>query len=263
MRGLQVGVELMQAVTVPIVVERITFIGLAGHHAHHRIRQSARAHCAVFVDVIAVVIHKIESLGGDALVRGEKTRFVTLAAGNGKTQLRQRRAHARQGARAADDTAFCAHGELIKIVTCRFEARYFHMHRVPQFGMRNGLALLHSLLHALVARHHPCDLDLFFRHAAAALQRLGRKLGPQHETVGRRITGRHAKRKRVRRKHRLAPHRAREQPAARGDQRRNTQAAQQMTAIHRGKVVYVQALGKAGGHRMLLMFYAALASIPE
>ena len=53
-------------------------------------------------------------------------------------------------------------------------------------------------------------VDALKSRDAAAFQRLGRELGPEHKTVGRWIAGRNAQRKRVAAQSRLPPNSARE-----------------------------------------------------
>lgn len=53
MRGLQIRIELVEAVAVPVVVERVAFIRVARHHADDGNGSLAGAHHAALVDVIA------------------------------------------------------------------------------------------------------------------------------------------------------------------------------------------------------------------
>jgi hypothetical protein len=122
------------------------------------------------------------------------------------------------------------------------------MHRMAELGMRDRGALAHDLAHALVAGHRPFDLDRALGHAAAALQRLRRDLGPDHKAVGRRIARRDTEREWIGGKNGAAPDLTREQPAGCRDESRGADTLQQEAAIDGGETVHVEAGRKAIGH---------------
>ena len=102
--------------------------------------------------------------------------------------------HGWQRPGAAHRAALTADGEVIEIVASRLEPANLDVHRVAQFGMGHGRALLCHLAHAFVSGDGPVDLHSLPRHAAAPLERSRRDLRPEHEAVRRRVTGSDAER---------------------------------------------------------------------
>jgi hypothetical protein len=238
MRGLQIRIELVQAVAKPVVVEREGLLEIARH-------QPSRAGLfhVVFVDVVAVVVHEIEPLLGDMTVGGKKSRLVQLAADDAEASLPDRCTNGRQRARATDWAALSADRELVEIIARRFEPVDLDMHRMAKFGMRDRGAVADHLPHGLIRRHRPFDLDRTPRHAAAVLERLGRDLGPQHEAVRRRLAAGNAERKRVGGECRRGPKRVREKASRGGEQRRGRKPAQQVAAVDGREFVDIDTCG--------------------
>ena len=157
-RCLQVGIALVERVALPVVVERVALVRLAGHDAHDGQRTFAGADDAIFVDVVAIVEDKIEAFGGDLPIRREVAVFIALAPDNAKAQLCHRGSHGWQCPGAAYRAALTADGEVIEIVASRLEPAYLDVHRVVEFGMGHGRALLRHLAHAFVGGDGPGDL---------------------------------------------------------------------------------------------------------
>ena len=249
MRRLQIEIELVETVAIPVVVEREGLVDIA----RHRPRGAGLPH-PVLVDIVAVVVHEIEPLFGDVAVGGKEPVLVALAAHLPNTDLPDRRASRRQRAGASDLAALSADRELVEVVARRFEPVDLDMHGMAKFGMRDRSALADHLLHAVACRHRPFDLDRPHGHAAAAVERLGRDLGPQHKTVRRRVAAGDAERKGIGRECRRRPKSAREEAAGGGEQRRGREPAQQGAAAHGGELVdiemreRIETRGKTIGH---------------
>jgi len=67
---------------MPVVVERVDLVRLAGHGADDGGRALAGAEDAIFVDIVAVIEDEIEALGGELPIRLEEAVFVALAPGH-------------------------------------------------------------------------------------------------------------------------------------------------------------------------------------
>ncbi len=163
MRRLQVRIALVERVALPVVVERVALVWLAGHDADDGQRTFAGADNAIFVDIVAVVKDKIEALGGDLPIRREVTVVIALAPSNAKAQLCHRGSHGWQRPGAAHRAALTTDGEVIEIVASRLEPAHLDVHRVAEFGMGHGCALLRHLAHAFIGGDGPGDLHRFPR----------------------------------------------------------------------------------------------------
>ena len=165
MRGLQVGIELVGAVAVPVVVEREDLVGIARHHADDRERPLALPHHAALVDVVAVVEHEIEALLGDAAIGRVVAVLVFLAAGECEPDLRDSRAGRRRSARARHAAALCADGELIEVVARWLEPAHLDVHGMAELRT-TGRGALDDLAHALssLATDHATDRLLLACH---------------------------------------------------------------------------------------------------
>src|SRR5439155_6460290 len=105
MPGLQIGVDLVERVAAPIVLERHR---LAAAVAAYEITSPRR-----FVDVIAQVNDQIGLIGDDVPVRREVALLVVLAGDEGEAQARRSSRWQRRGARAAGSADSDARGEAI------------------------------------------------------------------------------------------------------------------------------------------------------
>jgi hypothetical protein len=69
------------------------------------------------------------------------------------------------------------------------------MHGMAKLGVRDRGTLANYLLHVVSGCHLPLHLDRARRHAATAVERIGRDLCPQNETIWRRVAAGDAERK--------------------------------------------------------------------
>ena len=119
--GLQILVELIDAIAIAVVVECERFVWIARHHARDRQCTFGWAKYAALIDVIAVVVDAIEALLGEAAPSCVKSIFIFLTARNGEAHLRDLRARWWQRACAPYTTALGTRLELIVIIAARFE----------------------------------------------------------------------------------------------------------------------------------------------
>ena len=91
MRGLEVGIALVDRIALPIIVQRVDLVRLVGHDAHDGHSSLARADHAIFVDVVPIVEDEIEAFDGDLPIRREVPVFIALASSHAEANLCHRR----------------------------------------------------------------------------------------------------------------------------------------------------------------------------
>ena len=187
-RGLEVGVALVQRVADPVFVE--------GLRLPRRVGPDVIRAPGGFVDVVADVDDQVEVVLDHVAIRDEVALLELLAGGEGEAEAVAVGARGRRGPRAADPAHLAARAEAVPVPACGLEMLDLDVHRVRPRGRRGGDAALDHLAHAIVGRHLPLDRDRLGRHAARRRGRRRGQAGPEDHAVRRRIAGGHAERER-------------------------------------------------------------------
>ncbi len=199
MRGLEVGVGLVQRVPQPVVLQRGGLVAEGrGQHAVGVLAVAAGLVDPVLVDVVADVEHRVQVLLGEVPVGGEVAVLVRLAGDQPDPGAVQLAAVVGGGAGASDGAAPLADGEPVPVLAAGVQAVGVHVHRPVELGVRPGRAATLGALEPLVPGDLPADPHAARRrHSGAGLQRARREPGPQHHGLRQRVAGGDAQRERV------------------------------------------------------------------
>ena len=188
-RGLQVDVGLVLAVTDPVVVEREDL-------AQRLVLAEGRRRA--FVDVVAEVDDGVDVVGArDLFIRREVAVREVLARHEGEHQPVDRPVVPWCRACASDRADLVAALEPEEVLAVRPEVVELHVHAVRLIGGRPDRAVTDDAAEALVPGNLVADGEDLVRHAAARQERLGREARPQHHAVRRRVARRDAQRERI------------------------------------------------------------------
>ena len=184
----QVAIGFVERIAVAVIDDGKDFLAVVLPYD----RRIPSAIGAIFVDVVAGVEHEVESLVGNAAERGEVARLVMVAAADRKAELIDDRIRRRRRFRSPHLTDFAAGMKPIPVLTAGLQALDFDVDGVSKFRPGNRRSLLLDGAERLVARDLPANFNSRHRHSAA-IQRVRREPGPQHDAVRPGITRRHAK----------------------------------------------------------------------
>jgi hypothetical protein len=194
--GLQVGVELVDGVDQPVLVEGA---GLAHRRVAHA---QAPVH---FVDVVAQVRDQPRVLGDHVAVGGEVTLAVVLARPEREAQALGRGLGRRQRQRAPGAADGLAAPEAVEVRAVGVQPTHVDVHAVGALGPGVDVARCGDFAELLVLGHLPGDLDRLGRQGLRVVG-VGRQSRPDHEAVGRGVAGGHAQLERIVDEHRRRPH---------------------------------------------------------
>ena len=138
-RGLQIGITLVERVADPVVVERV------------RLGRPVRAHVVApprgLVDVVADVDDHVEVVRQHVAIRGEEALLVLLAGGDRDAQAIDTAIRGRRGARSPDGAHLTAGAEAIPVPPAGVEPIDLDVHGVRERRLRaGGAALLPGIL---------------------------------------------------------------------------------------------------------------------
>src|SRR5262249_2607233 len=187
-RGLKVGVALVQRVTDAVFVER--------RRLARAVRPDVVRAPGGFVDVIADVDDQIEVVLAHVAIRDEVALLELLAGGEGEAETVAVSAGGRRGPRTTDPAHLASGAEPVPVPARGLELIDFDADRVRPRGRCGRDAPLDDLAHSIVGGHLPLDGDRVGWHAAAGRGGRRSEARPEHHTVWKGIAGGHTKRER-------------------------------------------------------------------
>jgi hypothetical protein len=185
MGRLKVGVKAIKGVADAVIIEGVA---LGRVVVAHEVLAPGQ-----LVDVVAEVQEEVGRIGDNLPVSGVVAVLVLLARARVDAQARERRTWRRCRGRATGGTRGLATAEPVPVRPAGLESRGLDVDRVGELRRGKGLAAGRHLPEPVVPGHLPLHgNDGIGLDAPTGRQRHRRESRPQHETVGPRITRRHA-----------------------------------------------------------------------
>jgi hypothetical protein len=158
------------------------------------VRATDRSGPGALVDVVAEVDDQIQVLGRHVLVRGEVALGVVLATREREAQRAEPGPGARRGTGAPYRADLVGDPEPVPVHAVRPQAVHLGVYRMRPRRRGTFDAAADDPAEVFVLGHLPPHVGRAAGHAPEPVdgERVGRQAGPEHDTVRRRIPGRHA-----------------------------------------------------------------------
>ena len=173
-RGLELGVPLVEGVAAPVALERARFLRIV---AAHEVVPDAGS---VLVDVVAEVHDERRRLGRHVAEAGVPAALVVLAGHEDEIEAVGQGAGGGGGARAADGARRPGRVEAVPVVAFGLQALDLHVNGVAEFRQRRRLAAAHHGAEGVVRRDLPA-----YGECVAGIARQVEQARPEHDPIGR------------------------------------------------------------------------------
>ena len=182
MRGLKIGIQLVQRVPQPIGAQ---ILACLVKHTRNRPAAVVRMDC-VFVRVVAEMKDDVEVVLEHVAVRRVVAARPVLAGCECEAQFAEQLVSRWSRSEMADRTFLAPHIELVEIITVRKQTAHFHVNRVCERGPRCCRTTRDNALHLSVGGYSPPDRNRLFSQAGG-IGRIRRQPGPEHDPIRCRI----------------------------------------------------------------------------
>ena len=180
MRGLEIRVRAVLRVSPAVVLER---------HGLERVElPHAPVAPGILIYIVAEHQDQVRPVLGHVAIGGKVSLFVVRAGGKRKPEGFRCGCGRRAGEGAPGGALMTAEPESVEVFAAGLQAIDLGVDGMREMRPRPGIALLHDAREAGVLGDFPGDLKDRLPEIAA-IERLGRESGPDHESVGRGIAG--------------------------------------------------------------------------